>query len=107
MTVSSPNILVGTTTGTGAAINLETGFDVAYAEVWNITDGDTKHEFFAGMTDGHALKTANHDTAQQSRITSNGFTPYAGSDGSAAVGITLGTDISEDGKTLGYKLIGK
>lgn len=104
MTVSSQNVLTGSTTGTGAALTIPTGFEVGYAKVFNITDGDTIHEYFDGMTAGHALKTANHDTAQLSRITSNGFTAYSGTSGD---GITLGTDISEDGKSLGYLIIGK
>lgn len=105
MTVSSQNILTGTTEGTGAALTILTGFTVGYAKVWNITDGDTIHEYFDGMTAGHALKDTNHDTAQKSRITSNGFTAY--SDDDDGVGITLGTDISEDEKSLGYLIIGK
>lgn len=104
MTVSSQNIMTGATTGTGAALTILSGFDIGYAKVWNITDGDTIHEYYDGMTAGHALKTANHDTAQLSRITANGFTAYSGDDGA---GITLGTDISEDAKSLGYLFIGK
>lgn len=107
MTVSAPNIKVGTTTGTGAALNIPLGFAPAYVKVWNITDGDIIHEWYTGMTDGHALQSGNHASTQFSRITSNGISAYAGSDASAAIGITLGTAISENGKTLGYMAVGQ
>ncbi len=102
MTISVPNIKIGTTTGTGAALNISLGFVPTYVKVWNITDGDIIHEWFTGMTDGHALQSGNHASTQFSRITSNGISAYAGSDAAAAVGFTLGTAVSENGKTLGY-----
>lgn len=106
MTISAPNVKVGTTTGTGAALNISTGFVPTYIKVWNITDGDIVFEWFTGMTDGHALQSANHASAQFSRITSNGFSAYAGADASAAVGFTIGTAISENAKSLGYYAVG-
>lgn len=106
MTVSAPNVKVGTTTGTGAALNISLGFAPAYVKVWNITDGDIIHEWWTGMTDGHALQSGNHASTQFSRITSNGISAYAGSS-TASDGFTLGTAISENGKTLGYLAYGQ
>lgn len=105
MTLSVPNVKVGTVSGTGAAVNISTGFVPTYIKVWNITDGDIVHEWFTGMTDGHALQSANHASTQFSRITSNGISAYAGS-ATASDGFTIGTAISENSKTLGYYAIG-
>ena len=103
------NIKVGTYEGTGAAINISLGFTPDYIIVWNAEDGDAKWEWFNGLGAGDALATANHDTAQQSLITSNGIDAYAGSNASgseAAEGFTVGTALSESGKTFRYVAIG-
>ncbi len=92
----------GTYTGTGAAINIALGFKPTYVRIWNITDGDICWEWFNGMTAGHALQQANHDTAQNSRITSNGISQYAGVAGTTPEGFTVGTALSESGDTFGY-----
>lgn len=97
------NTKVGSYTGTGAAVNVELGFTPAYVKIWNATDGDEIYEWFSGMTAGHALKSANHASAQFSRITANGVTAYAGTDttgSEAAEGFTAGTAISESAKTF-------
>jgi hypothetical protein len=104
--LNASQVAVGTVEGTGAAINVSTGFEIAYVKVVNVEDGDTIHEWFYGMTDGHAIKSANHASAQFAAITSNGISAYAGSD-SAAKGFTLGTDVSESGKTLRYIAFGR
>lgn len=96
----NPNIRTGTVAGTGAALNVVLGFTPDYVRVVNIEDGDTAFEWWSGMTDGHAIQTTNHDTAQLSRITSAGITPLDDADDGA--GFTLGTTISEDGKDLAY-----
>lgn len=102
------NIVIGTYTGTGAAINLPLGFTPDYVEVYNVTDGDDKWEWFSSMTDGHALwqrsVTDNLTTglAGMTRITANGVTPYAGTT-TASKGFTIGTALSESGKTFAYK----
>jgi len=92
----------GTYEGTGAAINISLGWIPDYVMVWNAEDGDAKWEWFNGLGAGDALATANHDTAQQSLITSNGIDTYAGSS-SAAPGFTIGTALSESGKTFRWK----
>ena len=104
------NIVIGTYTGTGAAINVPLGFTPDYVEVYNVTDGDDKWEWFSSMTDGHALYSrsvtdnATSGNAGMSRITSNGVSVYAGST-SASKGFTVGTALSESGKTFAYKAI--
>lgn len=97
----NPNVRVGTVEGTGAAINVSLGFVPDYVRVINTEDGDTIHEWFKGMTDGHAIKITNHASVQVARISSNGISEYAGS-ASAGAGFTLGTDVSENEKTLHY-----
>lgn len=94
-------IVVGTYTGTGAAINISLGFVPDYVRVVNATDGDISWDWFYGLGSGDAFQTANHDTAQQSLITSNGIDAYTGST-SAAQGFTIGTALSESGKTFRY-----
>lgn len=94
-------VKVDSYTGTGAAINIPLGWTPDYVLVWNATDGDAKWEWFNGLGAADALATANHDTAQQSLIASNGIDAYAGST-SAAEGFTVGTALSESGKTFRY-----
>lgn len=93
---------VGSYTGTGAAVNVELGFDPSYIRIWNETDGDIVWEFYRGMTAGHALQITNGDTTQLSKITSNGISPYAGARGTASMGFTAGTALSESAKTFRY-----
>jgi hypothetical protein len=95
MSANLQNVKVGTVTGTGAALTVTLGYRPDHVRVVNITDGDTVHEFFTGMTAGHAIKITNGDTTQMSRITSNGITL-------TDTGFTLGTDVSESDKLLGY-----
>ena len=54
------------------------------------------------MGAGDVLATANHDTAQQSLVTSNGVDAYEPTDYSAKPGFTVGTALSESGKTFRY-----
>ncbi len=108
--MSKNNIVIGSYTGTGAAINLSLGFVPDHIEVFNVTDGDDRWEWFAGMTAGHALyqrsvtDNAATGNAGMSRITANGITAYPGS-GTASPGITVGTALSESGKTFYYKAV--
>lgn len=89
---------VGTVTGTGAAINIQLGWVPDYVKVINYTDGDTIHEWFNGMTAGHAIKT---DTAV-AKITANGITAYEGTAAANSKGFTIGTDVSESADVLYY-----
>lgn len=103
----NPNIRTGTVEGTGAAINISLGFIPDYVKVINVEDGDIMFEWFAGMTNGHAIQSINvvdsgtSGAAGLSRITSNGISAYNGST-TAGAGFTLGTAISENGKDLAY-----
>lgn len=98
----NPNIRTGTYTGNNAAQNIQLGFVPDYIEIHNITDGDVSWRWFKGMTDGHALQNINHDTAQNSRITSNGISEYAGTAGGNAAGFTIGSALSETDKVFRY-----
>lgn len=95
----------GTYEGTGAAINFAIGWTPDYVRVVNAEDGDIAWEWFNGLGAGDALQTTNHADTQLSLITSNGIDTYAGSSTSgseAAVGFTVGTTLSESGKTYYY-----
>lgn len=97
----SSNIKVGTYEGTGAAVNIALGFVPDYMRIWNVEDGDISWEWFNGMTAAYACQTTNHADTQLSVITSNGFTEYVGSS-TVAEGMTVGTTLSEPGKTYRY-----
>ena len=100
------NIACNTYTGDGSAQNISLGFEPSYVLVWNATDGDAKWEWFRGLGEGDALATANADTAQQSLISADGIDYYAG-DGDNPKGFTVGTALSESGKTFRYIAFGK
>ena len=91
-------IKIGTYEGTGSAINLELGFAPDYFKAVNTEDGDMIHEWFRGMADDTSVQTS---TAVATNA-ADGVTPYSGAAGSASVGLTLGTDLSESGKTFFY-----
>lgn len=90
-------VRIGTVTGTGAAITVSLGWIPDYVKVVNVTDGDITDEWFTGMTASTAISTA----AAVAPRSSNGISTFAGSS-AAAPGFTLGTGISESGKTLSY-----
>lgn len=98
----SSAVKIGSYVGTGAAINIELGFVPGYVRIWNATDGDTCWEWFNGLGAGDALQSANHASAQFSLITSNGVDAYAGTAADKAAGFTVGTALSESGKTFRY-----
>lgn len=106
--MSTANIVIGSYTGTGAAVNVSLGFVPDHLEIYNGTDGDDRWEWFNGMTAAHALyqrsvtDNATSGNPGMSRITANGITAYAGSS-SASPGFTAGTALSESGKTFYYK----
>lgn len=87
--MSKGHFKTGTVEGTGAAINLELGFTPSYVQLINI-DGDASLVWTDTMTDGEGYKTVAAGTNAQ--IATGGITPYAGAEGSASVGITIGTD---------------
>lgn len=106
--MSKGSIKVGSYVGTGAAINIPLGFTPDHISIFNGTDGDEKWDWFSGMTDGHALyersvtDNATTGNASMSRITANGISAYAGST-SVAKGFTIGSALSENGKTFYFK----
>lgn len=99
-------VRVDTVEGTGAAINIELGWIPDYVRIINVEDGDTIHEWFRGMGAGDAIKAINVvDNATSGAnglalISANGIDTYSADD--AEDGFTIGTDISESGKTLRY-----
>lgn len=95
------HLAIGTVEGTGSAINLQLGFTPKHVRLVN-EDGLAAMEWFAGMADGHGIKTVTAGT--MSKVTTNGVTPYAGTPGGDAEGITIGadTDINVSGETLHY-----
>jgi hypothetical protein len=94
-----PNTVVGTFTGTGAAINVVIGFKPDYIRIINVTDRDISHEWFRDiMADG----TSVDDGAALATNAADGISAYAGTTGE---GFTVGTDISESGKVYGYVAI--
>lgn len=85
----------GSVVGTGAAINIELGYIPDYVKIVNVTDSDQIDEWFAGMTAGTSVQT----NAAVAARASNGVSPYAGTI-STKPGFTIGSGISESGKTL-------
>lgn len=95
------DVVVGTVEGTGSAINIELGFVPSYVKVYNY-DGVAVVEWFAGMTDGHGLKTL--PTPAVSAITSNGISAYDGTSAGFSKGFTIGadTDVNVSAETIYY-----
>jgi hypothetical protein len=101
-------IKTGSFVGTGAAVNVSLGFSPVRVTVTNETDGDESWSWQTGMTAAHALKIAADGT--QTRITSNGVSAYAGTNtpgSEAAKGFTVGSALSESGKTFRYIAFGE
>lgn len=94
---SKPQLTMGTYVGTGAAINVEIGFQPDYLRIWNETDNDAAWEWHNGLGAGEVLNgTGATHTA------SNGVTLYAGTRGGDSEGFSVGTALSESGKTFRY-----
>lgn len=96
---------IGSYTGTGAALNIQIGFVPDYVRIWNATDGDACWEWFNGMGASDALQSVNNASTQFSLITSNGVDAYNPSNYSNSPGFTVGTALSESGKTFRYVAI--
>lgn len=95
----NPEIVKGSFVGTGALVNRSLGFNPDYIRAVNATDGNTIWEWFSGMAAGSSIKSTSGAVATGA----NGFTSYAGSavpGSEASPGITFGTDISVNGKTI-------
>ena len=92
-------IATGTYEGTGAAINIQLGWTPDYLRVLNTEDGDAGWTWFSGMDDGTAVA----EGAALAPLATNGVTPYAGDrDTAQSEGFTVGTSMSESGKTFRY-----
>lgn len=91
----------GAVEGTGAAINIELGWVPDYVEVMNIDDAGNLFailKWTSDMPDGHAMKflsiADNGSTGRDShdKITTNGISAYAGTEGGNRAGFTIGAD---------------
>lgn len=105
-------IAVGSSAGTGAAINVSIGFSPRYVKVYNNNDAGALFstvEWWEGMAAASAFKTKsiadNGATALKSseKITAGGISQYAGST-TASAGFTIGADadINASGETVYY-----
>lgn len=97
--MSVQNFASGTQDGTGAAINIEIGWQPDHMVVQNIEATDfARLEWYKGMDAANAIKTV---TSTKSKITSLGLSLYAGST-SAQQGFTIGadTDVNVSGEAL-------
>lgn len=90
---------IGSYVGTGAAINVSLGFKPHYLRIMNETDGDESWDWFSGMAAASALQHA--AAGANTKITANGISEYDGSS-NAGEGFTVGTALSEVGKTFRY-----
>lgn len=89
----------GTQDGTGAAINIELGWQPDLIVVQNNEAADfTRMEWQKGMTAAHGLKTV---TSTNTLVTSNGLSLYSGSK-TAKEGFTIGadTDLNVNGERI-------
>jgi hypothetical protein len=97
--MAKPAVAFGSLSGNGAAQNIQIGFIPKFFEIVNITDGDVIFQWYDGMSAGTAIKIDAAVAAQAS----NGVTRYAGTRGGDKPGVTIGTAISENGKTLYWR----
>lgn len=98
------HIITGTVEGTGAAINVETGFKPSRVEILNEA-ADISLLWTDTMDDAAGLKTLK--AGSQAFIAANGVTPYAGTRGDTSAGFTIGTDsVNVSGNTLHYTVWG-
>lgn len=96
------NIAVGSylDTGTAAAFDITTGFKPRYVKVVNTNaSGLVMIEWFEGMSDANAVKTASN--GDRTTITTLGITPLA-------KGFTIGldTDLNADNEQIEWLAIG-
>ncbi len=83
------NTATGKVEGTAAIINVSCGFIPTAVPIDNI-DGNAILFWNDAMPDASGMKTIAAGTT--AHITSNGVTPFAGSEASAAKGFTIGAD---------------
>ena len=90
-------IKFGSYTGTGAAINIELGWEPDAVFIVNATDKDAAWLWTSSMTDAHAA-----NLATGAALTSNGVTPYDAADFTNPLGFTVGSTLSESAKVHDY-----
>lgn len=96
--MATPNIKVGSYTGTGAAINVAIGFVPDAVVLWNRTDGTPVALWTSNMTDGTAIDIA----AAAATNAAGGISEYAGAAGTTGAGFTAGVDYSTSAKVYDY-----
>lgn len=110
------NFAAGSVTGTGAALNVELGFEPSYVRVVNISNATTASlEWIEGMAAANAIKEieiVDSGTTALSSInvvTTDGISRYAGAISTAAKGFTIGADahVNVSGNTLAYIAFGR
>jgi len=86
-------VYTGTVTGTGAAINVTTGFVPKYVRLFNVT-GICFLEWTEEMAAGKGLKVVDSGTGATdiSFISSNGVTPKGAAEADAFMGFIIGAD---------------
>ena len=87
-------VVTGTSTGTGSAINVELGFTPVKVVIYNETDAGF-YTWTNTMADGEMVKVIGAGTTTFE--SSGGISVYAGSAGSASKGFTIGTDTDMNG----------
>ena len=107
------NVVTGKVTGTGAAINVQLGFQPRYVKVFNPNDAGGLYptiEYFDGMPAASGFKTKvvadNGTTGNKSSdyVTVNGISMYAGTAAGNSEGFTIGADadINANGEDVYY-----
>jgi hypothetical protein len=95
--------ITGTVTGTGSAINVQLGWKPDWVRAINYGDtAPTIMEWTSAMTDGHGIKTVTAGTT--TKLSSNGITPYEGTEGGDSPGFTIGADadLNASGEAIVY-----
>jgi hypothetical protein len=93
----NPQVVVGTYTGTGAAVNVVLGFKPDFVLIANVTDGDILGAAFRGISPaGSAIDIA------AAAITNAADALTLTYEGTTGEGFTVGTDYSESAKVYGY-----
>lgn len=95
--MASPQIVVGTYTGTGAAQSITLGFKPKSIRIFNVTDGDIFVDHLRSFTNGSSIATSTAVAAVTNAVT---LTP---------TGFSVGTDasVSESAKVFHYVAFGE
>lgn len=109
--------VVGSVTGTGAAINVILGFIPVYVRLVNFNDAgalDPSLEWYSGQSGQGLLGLRIADSGatgffSQAKITVGGITTYAGTAGVEGRGFTIGTNVNINfsGEVINYIAFGE